>query len=366
MNILFLTNHLNIGGISSYLLSLTKGLIERGHNIYLASGKGELREEFIKNKAHYFELPLNTKAEISPNVLVSFFKLLPILKDKRIDVIHANTRVTQVLAKLVWAKTGIPFVSTCHGFFKKRFFRLIFPCWGNRVIAISQQVLSHLKDDFKVKEELIRLVRNGIDSDRFSPVTSDTKKTMKDKFVLGPGPVIGIVARLSVVKGHEFLIKAMKLVLQDYPDAQLVIAGEGKIKDDLINLTKKEAIEKQVFFIPNTLDTREVLSVFDIFVLPSLEEGLGLGLMEAMSMELAVIGSNIGGIKSLIQNDLTGFLFESKDIQGMSECIKILLKDPLKRKVLGANARSFIVKDFSFKQMIIDTEKVYLECVNAS
>ena len=167
MNILYLTNHLNIGGISSYVLTLAAGIKKRGHNVYIASSGGQLLSSFITEGIIYIPIPIKTKSEASYKLLISKFKLLKYIKEKNIEIIHANTRVTQVLSFLIQRYCGRPYVSTCHGFFKKRFFRRIFPCWGNRVIAISESVKEHLIRDFQVKEEDVVVIHNGIDVDRF-------------------------------------------------------------------------------------------------------------------------------------------------------------------------------------------------------
>jgi len=365
MNILYLSNHLNVGGITSYILSLAKGLKSRGHNVFVASSSGDCLSKFIQGGISYIPIPIKTKSEIDLKVLFSFFKLLKYIKEKNIDIIHVNTRVTQVLGCLFHRATGKPYISTCHGFFKPKFSRWLFPCWGKRVIAISQQVSEHLRDDFKVDEAKIRLVHNGIDLNRFSIQNSNTKLATKEKFGLNNAKVVGIIARLSEVKGHIYLIEAMKKVLVKIPDAQLLIIGEGKEKKKLLDLIKRLDIEKNVFFVPSANDTIQAFLVMDVFVMPSLKEGLGLSLMEAMAYGLAVVGSNIGGIKTLIQNGENGLLVEPADSNALSRAILELLQDNFKAKALGEKARIFIHKNFSLEEMILKTEKVYLECLNA-
>lgn len=365
MNILYLTNHLNIGGITSYLLSLTEGMKKRGHNVYIASSGGELLLRFTGAGVTYLPLPIKTKSEISYKVLVSKFKLIKYIKEKNIDIIHANTRVTQVLGFLVQRSCGVPYVSTCHGFFKKRLFRRAFPCWGKKTIAISEAVKEHLIRDFKVREQDIRVIHNGIDIEKFQIPDSKSQTDAKKKLGLGEGPVIGIIARLSEEKGHTYLIKAMRGVVNNFGQAQLLIAGEGRTKKDLETLVRGEGLGKNVFFLPSVMDTREVLSCLDVFVLPSLKEGLGLSLMEAMASGLAVIGSDVGGIKSLIQHGHNGLKVQPASSAGLSSAISQLLRDPDKAKSLGENARMFISRNFAADKMVLETERVYLECLSA-
>jgi glycosyltransferase involved in cell wall biosynthesis len=189
---------------------------------------------------------------------------------------------------------------------------------------------------------------------------------MKKKLGLGKRPVIGIVARLSEEKGHIYLIKAMQQVIAQIAPAQLLIVGEGRMKDKLVSLVKNMGIEKSIFFLPSVMDTAEILPALDLFVLPSTKEGLGLALMEAMACGLCVIGSAVGGIKSLIQDSYNGLLVELADVQGLSDAILELLRNPDKAKSLGNNARAFIEQNFSQEKMVLETQEVYRECLNAT
>lgn len=372
MNILYISNHLNIGGITSYLLSLATGMKHKGHDVYIASSGGRLLPEFIEKGIIYVPIPIRTKQETSPAIIASMFKLSALIKKRKIDFVHSNSRTTQVLGCLLNRFWGVPHISTCHGFFKRRFFRKVFPCWGQKVIAISEPVKEHLIKDFKVDEKNIVLIHNGIDVDKSRilacPVgrqNPESRMEIKKSLGLGEGPVVGIVARLSDVKGHTYLIEAMSNVLEKIPDAQLLIVGEGKMKEDLVKLVKSLEIEKNVFFIAEVNDTKDVLSVMDLFVMPSLKEGLGLSLMEAMAFGLCVIGTEVGGIKSLIQDGYSGLLARPKDSEQLSRAILGLLQDEQKRKSLGKNAQTFIYRNFPLEEMIQKTEEVYLQCLDA-
>ena len=354
MKILYLVNHLNTGGITSYLLNLTSGMKKKGHDIFIASSTGECLNKFINLGANFIKIPIKTKKEISPSMLFSYLKLKNELRKNKIDIVHSNSRTTQVLGCLLHKYENVVHVSTCHGYFKKRPLRRIFPCWGQNVIAISGQVKEHLIFDFKVDEEKIRVINNGIDINRFY--------TGKD-LVIGSVPVIGIIARLSDVKGHIYLIKAMKIVLEKFPSAKLLVVGEGKMYNVLVNLAKDMNIEKSVKFILHTDDTRVELAMMDIFVMPSLAEGLGLALMEAMACGKAVVGTDVGGIKSLIKNNVNGLLVKPADPESLAGAITQLISEPEKAKIYAREAARFISDNFSLNKMCDETEGVYLECV---
>ena len=366
MKILYLANHLNTGGITRYLLSLSAGLKKRGHDIYIASGSGELEGEFLRQGAICFRMPLTTKCEFAPTVFISFFKLLPLVKIYNIDIIHCNTRVSQVVGCLLSKYSSRPYVSTCHGFFKaRRLSRRIFPCWGDKVIAISGQVRDHLLNDFKVDEKNITVINHGIDINCFTSHNREQALSARKRFGLPDEVnVVGIIARLSDVKGHIYLIQAMPDILRRHPDTLLWIIGDGKMKKELTELVDKLKIKDKVVFTPEARDTASALAAMDIFVMPSLKEGLGLAAMEAMAAGLAVVGSNVGGIKTLIQDGENGLLVPAADSVELAGKISSLLANRALAGRLGENARATIAAKFPYESMITDTERVYSQCLN--
>lgn len=360
MNILYICNHLDTGGITSYLLTLASGLRKKGHNIYIASSGGVKLPQFIAEGINFIPIPIRTKQEVSPKIIFSMMKLLGFIKKNDINIVHSHSRTTQVLGCLLSRVTAVTHIFTCHGFFKPRIFRRVFPCWGKKIIAISEQVKGHLINDFGVAENGIIVIHNGIDVKKFESVPETGKQEAKIRLGLNKGPVVGIVARLSDVKGHIYLIEAFKQVLEKIPDAQLLIAGEGKMKEALVNLAGRLGISGHVFFSPNVEDTRVVLSAMDVFVMPSLKEGLGLALMEALACGLPVAASDIGGIRSLIKNRVNGLLVLPADVGALVKAILELLQNSEEAKAFGRAAKTFINENFSQEKMVSETERVYL------
>jgi len=361
MNILFIANHLNVGGITSYLYTLAGGLKEKGHNVYLASSGGVLTEKFIALGIKHIRVPLMTKKEISPKIIFSFFKLRKQVKKLNIDLVHSNSRTTQVLGDLLSRALAIPHIFTCHGFFRPKLSRRLFPCWGAGVIAISQEVKEHLIADLKLDEKKISVINNGIDTGNFGDFSA--RAGLRKDLGINDAPLVGIIARICDVKGHIYLIRAMRRVMEIFPTAKLLIIGEGKIKNVLIKEVYILGIKENVLFIPEAGNTRDMLAAMDIFVMPSLQEGLGLALMEAMAQGLAVVGSAVGGIKTLIQDRINGLLVGPADVEGLAAAIIELLKDYKLRQGLGIKARKFIMDNFSKERMIDYTEGVYKRCL---
>lgn len=360
MKVLMLANHLNRGGITAYMLGLCRILEKHGDlQFCVASRGGELEREFSGLGIKHIKIPLKTKCEISLKVFLSFFRLFRLTKNE-IDLIHANTRVTQVLAALLSFFSGKPYISTCHGFFKTRFFRRILPCWGQKVIAISDQVARHLMSDFHVNPVRVALIYNGVDVDRFALKPARSVCSLKHDFGLDPEKkIIGHIGRLSSVKGQKYLILAASQLLQKRKDVQFLIIGDGREEADLRVLIHQLALDADVLLCPSVSDTALALSVMDIFVMPSVQEGLGISILEAQASGVAVVGSRVGGIPTVIEDGRTGLLCEPKDAVSLAASMEILLDENVLRETIVINAKARVREKFSLEGMAKKTRDVY-------
>ncbi|MFZ2386065.1 MAG: glycosyltransferase family 4 protein [Candidatus Omnitrophota bacterium] len=374
MNILLLANHMNVGGIANYCFFLGSALKKRGHRVFLACAPAACEGEqanfakFSRAGIIHIEIPIRTKSALSPRVFLSLAKLAPEIGRRRIDILHANTRVTQVLAAGLKNITGRPYLSTCHGFFKPRFLRRVLPFSGSRVIAVSVQVKEHLVRDLCIKPEMIRLVPNGIDSDFFSPglrrsSEKSARSDLRQSLGLPEGRIIGTIGRLSDVKGHLYFIEAMPDISRAFPGAAFLIVGEGRMKEAIVARARERGVLNKLYLRDSVSDTRQALWAMDVFVMPSLSEGLGLSLMEAMSCALPAVGSDVGGIRTLIRHGDNGLLVKPADPPALAAAVKTLLADEQMMSVMGARAREYIRSGFSLEGMAAGTEEVYKECL---
>ncbi len=358
MRILFLANHFNTGGISSYLLTLSRGLMSQGHEVFALTSGGDLVEKFESAGGKHFAFGFRVKSDGDPRIYFS----LPHAKafaQIKVDIIHSNTRATQIMGSSYSRRLGAPHVSTCHGFFKPRFFRRIFPCWGKRVVAISRPVEEHLIRDFHVDPSKVVLIPNGIDLAEFSIPTKEAREAKRRQYNISGGPIVGIIARLSDVKGHVYLIKAFKDVLERFPSAKLLIVGEGSEEKNLRRLVNDLQLSSHVTFFKIVDRTAEMMPLFDVFVMPSLQEGLGLSVMEAQAMGLPVVASRVGGLPDLIEHNRTGVLVEPQNSQTLACAITTVLENPAKAWDMGRSARIFIEKHYGAHQMVQKTTQLY-------
>ncbi len=361
MRILLITTHLNVGGITSYLFALSRQYVRKGHQVFLISSGGTRAEEFERCGVTLVKAAVKTKSELSPRMYCQLPLLVRFIIKNKIDIIHSQTRVTQFLGQALSFFCRIPFVTTCHGFYRTHWFRKAFPCWGKAVVAISTPVKDHLQHDFKVPEAQIFLINNGIDLDFFREIDEASRQKIRRKFNILQTPVIGMVSRLADVKGHSVLIDAMPRIISEFPGGLLFLAGEGKMKAQLQNQAAKLGISDHVIFASVFNPSGAILSLFDVFVMPSIEEGFGLSGMEAQACGLPIVASNVGGIPSFVLHEKTGLLVAPKDPSALAEAIIRFLKDPDFAKQVGAQARKFIQENFSSETMAAKTLQMYQE-----
>jgi glycosyltransferase involved in cell wall biosynthesis len=362
MKVLHLTTHLNIGGITTYILKLIKPLKKTGVETFVLSAGGECTPEFVQAGAQVFELPIRTKNELHPKLYRNLAPVVKIIREHKIDLLHAHTRVTQVMAHFLQRQTGIPVVTTCHGFYKWRLGRWILPAWGDRVIAISQGVGDHLRDYFKIDTAKMTIVNNGVDIEEIDAAFAKHQAAdVKVAYGFNPSdPVIGIVARLVSDKGHDYLLRAVGMLRKKFPTIRLLIVGEGKHRRKLEQLTAELNLEPNVIFCGNVKDVTQPIAAMDIFAFPATwREGFGLSIVEAMACRKPVIVSNIWSLNTLIKSEVTGILIEPKQAVPLAEAIGDLLMDKPRARLIGDRGRQMVEENFSIGRMAQGIVSVY-------
>ena len=324
--VLHLTTHLNIGGITSYIKLLTKEMQKRDYEFYVGSSGGTQEVVLRAQGVHCVHLNIRTKNEVSPKVFLSIWPLIKFIEREKIDLIHAHTRVTQMLSWWVKRFTGIPYVSTCHGFYKRRLGRRLIPGWGDHVIAISNPVEDSLIKDFRVLPHQTTTIFNAIDiPDLVGRYREKDPSAIRLELGLPhDSKVLGIVARIVADKGHEYFLKsAQKLIKYSFPDIKILVVGEGPHMKAMKKLAVKLKIRDSVQFLGNLQDVTRALAVIDIFVLPAIwREGFGLSIIEAMALCKPVIVTNIWSLNELVQNKRTGLLVEPRSVDGLAEAMR--------------------------------------------
>ncbi len=365
-----MTTHLNTGGITTYLLTLTKEQTRAGHEVYLWGSAGSCSEEFRSCTAGVVGDVPRCKSELSPCLWRQLPKLVSFLKENSIEIIHTHTRVAQVLAAVATLFVKTPYLSTAHMFYKRRLGRRLFPCWGRVVIAISQTMRDGLIEIFGEKNlPPVKVVRNGIDVDglRARVARTDREAVRKGYGYQDENLVVLTLSRQIPVKGTHIAIEAFAVARGQIPRIKLLIAGAGdeayirKLKDQVARLQ----LEDDVRFLGNVTETEKPFKVADIFVAPYLwPEAFGLSILEAMAVGLPVIGSNSVGIAELLDHGKRGLLFEESNVPELARCLTDYARSPELRSEMG-QAAACAALDYSSKNMGEQVQRIYEDVLRA-
>lgn len=362
MKILLLTTHLEMGGIPVYVVGLARGLKQRGHRPIVASGGGWLARRLEEEGIPHVRISCRTSGELSPKLwLLALPRLLTVVRRQRPDLIHAHTRVTQMLACVLSRLAGIPYVTTCHGLYRRGIGRRLLKCWGKWVMAVSTPTLDDLVNRHRLTPpHRAVLVRSGVEVERFSrPAPAQAVKDFRERIGLKGSPVVGAVARLSPVKGLDSLLKAVPGLLKGYPNLQVLLIGDGPSKPDLIRLAYELGVAGHLVISHPVEDIRVPLAAMDLFAVPSLDEGFGLGMVEAMAAGVPVVATNRGGPAEIVEDGVSGLLVSPGDPEALGRSILTLLGDPARRARMAQAARERARAQFDLERVVREVEHVY-------
>ena len=369
MIVLQVTSHLNIGGISRYIIALSRELAARSHAVRVASGGGELEPELRALGVPHWTVPLNTSADISLQVARAARQLLRRLRAEPVDLLHAHTRASQVAAAYCARALGVPYVTTWHGLYRPNLGRALWPCAGARTIAISEPVSAHLTGVFRVPAARVRLVLNGVDPDYFA-AAQDPSAVAAFRQAHGlpaDAQVIGSVGRLTSggVKGFDMLLALARRLLEELPRLHVLIVGDGPRRRFLEHMAGTLGLRTRVHFTGPVHDVRIPLALMEVFVFPvRWQEGFGLSLIEAMAAGRPVVATRTGAVPDILGNG-TGLLADPEDVPALAAAVRRLVQDRELAVRLGEAGRARVRDTFSLSRMAEQVEAVYREVIPA-
>lgn len=344
----------DLGGAETFMVSLVDQFTKGGSSICVAANKGKFLNLISEKKIKTYEIPMildiigNLRGLIKTILLLpySFYfysRLLNNFKKDNIDVILMSNFTEKLFVTLIAPFFNIPVVwieyGSLHEVLKKNYYspKVVYRLLNKipkAVIVPSKNTMKSLISDANVSFRKIKLVNLGI-------------KYPKIKKVKKEGFIIGTVSRLAPEKGQEYLIKAMKIVLKQVPDAKLRIIGSGPDESRLRKLIMELSLGKKVE-LPGFVDNLdEEYSKMDIFIFPSVwqMEGFGLVMIEAMSHHLPVIAFDNGPSKEIVDDSKTGIIVSSKNEVNLAKAIVDLAKNKNKRIEMGESGyRKFLEK----------------------
>jgi len=360
-----------LGGGQINLLSLVSSLDKSLFDVLVCSGDGGALVEAVKNRG-ITHIPVSMTKKFSRNTVT---EIVNMLSEFRIDVLHTHGGVAGFYGRWVARKCKIPvIVHTLHGIhylhYKNialKFVYILLEKWFSRftdaVIYVCDSDKTRGNSYRLVREGKSVVIRNGVDFLTFEKAGGEPAEELDVGEELGidlSQPIIGTVARLHRQKGIPYLLEAARLLLQEIPEIQFLIIGDGPWKDRLLEQRNRSGLEKSVHFLGERKDIPQLLSLFDVFVLPSLWEGLPYSLLEAGSSGKPIVATDVDGVKEIITDGKTGILVPPKSPERLAKALLQLITDKDLANRLGVALKEDIKKKYSLSSMVEEVQNLYL------
>lgn len=364
------------GGSGVVATELGKALADRGHQVHFVTYNQPARLDLFSENLFYHEVSVANYPlfDFPPYELALASRLVDVVRHEQLDVLHVHYAIPHAsaafMAKQILMTYGIyiPVVTTLHGtditlVGKDRTFKPVVTFSINQsdgVTAVSQ----NLKDDtykfFDIKKDIL-VIPNFIDLTRFSLKPKDHFK----KAIAPAGEKILVhTSNFRKVKRTEDVVKIFAKVIKKIP-SKLLMVGDGPERSMCEQLCRDLGVTDNVRFLGKQDAVEEILSVSDLFLMPSQSESFGLAALEAMACKVPVISSNAGGLPELNVDGLTGFLKDPGDVDGMAEKAIFILEDEERLAKFKENALAH-AKEFELSTILPKYENFYLEVIEQS
>jgi glycosyltransferase involved in cell wall biosynthesis len=339
--------------IASYFMA--EHLARRGHEVHVITSFDEGLPQESCEKGFYIHRVRMINIRLF-GVLFFWRAIVETIRKIDPDLVHTQSLCSGIPALISKKILKIPYAVWAQGS------DVYHPDWftqltSNMIVKNADSAIALTEDMKRVMQDLydrdIAVVPNGFNIADYPDEPSFEDTATHGKSIL-------FVGRLKSVKGVQYLITSMKKIHEEMPDARLILVGDGEERERLAALSIQLGIQQYVQFIG--IVPHEKVKTFmqqaDVFVLPSLSEGLPIVILEAMACGLPIVASRVGGIPDILTNDTNGYLVEAKDTNDMANKIILLLSDDALRKKISDNNR-LLVKKYAWENVIFKLEKIY-------
>ncbi len=372
MRVLMATMKLDIGGAETHIIELSKALARRGIDVTIASNGGAYEAELEEVGIKHVKIPFHTK---SPSCMLRAYKQLKkLIFSENFDIVHAHARIPAFLCAILSRRYHFRFVTTAHWVFNTRFPYNLLTRWGERSLAVSDDIKSYLIDSYGLNPDNIRVTINGIDLDKFSKDTDCSR--VKSEFNLKDGMTrIVYVSRMDIDRSYAAhkLIEAAEAISAEIENLEIIIVGGGNDYDNI--RAEAEAVntrlkKRLIVTTGSRTDINQFTALGDIFI------GVSRAALEAMACEKpSIIAGNEGYIGIFDEDKLSVSIDTNFCCRGCCETtadtlkadiLTLLKAAPEKREALGNYSRETVQKFYSVDTMADDAIKMYISCIKKS
>jgi len=383
MVILHVITRLILGGAQKNTVLSCQAQVKSGHQVHLAYGpiygpEGSLQAEAEKAGVQLHEISSMRRAVLPVHDLKCYFALRNLIRQIKPDIVHTHSSKAGIIGRAAAWKEHVPaVVHTIHGlpFHDKQ------PRWlhnayvsaerwaarrCHRLIGITNAMCDAFRQKNIGREEQFEVVPSGIDIDAFGEPTASRDVTRKAYGIPSDCPVIGIVARLDPLKGHDDLLTALPRLLEKHPSTRLLFVGDGWHRETLEKRIEDEGLSTSVVLagLVPPMQVPSLLGAMDVMALPSYQEGQGRTLVEALLCDCAVVGYDVGGIGEVCIDHQTGRLVQVGDVNALAEALLWMLDNPQDRDRLARAGRSHVTEHFSAALMCRRLEEIYARLIS--
>jgi sugar transferase (PEP-CTERM/EpsH1 system associated) len=365
LRILHVISYMGRGGAEMGILKLIAGLGD-GFEHRICTTRG-FDADFVRSS--FSEKKMYVAG--SPDLKLQFplFRLARIMRQYRPHIVH--TRNWGAIEAVAAAKlAGVPVViHSEHGYeidmfaglpMRRRLFRRAAYAMADAIFAVTGELRDFHARQAWIRPERVGVMYNGVDTQRFAPCKESRTAMRKELGLPEASFVVGAVGRLVPIKDHQTLLRAAALLPGTGIDVRVLLVGSGP-ECERLQGQATGAFEGRVHFAGDSSRVPEMLNAMDVFVLPSLNEGMSNTLLEAMACGLPVVATSVGGNPEIIENNVNGCLFTPGDAEWLANKLKLLARDPALVHQLGTAARNRAIESFSLSRMLETYRSFYLD-----
>jgi len=349
----------DIGGLESVLVNMINTMPEQSYRHVIISLTESSEFERRINRDDVEVICLHKQAGNDPKIHLKIWQLLRQLKPVCTHTYNISTLEYNVISflagikKRIHAEHGRDIYDLDGSNKKYQYLRRFVNPFVTQWIPVSKELADWLVRDVKLPKPKVNLIYNGIDLELYIPKKHQNKKQF----------IVGTVGRMAAVKDQLTLIKAIEVLITEYPELKNIIrldvVGDGELYSSLQSYIEEYSLTANIKLLGTRNDVANILQSFDIFVLPSLAEGIPLTILEAMATSLPVISTRVGGVPELIENDINGYLISPQDVNSLAIKIRHYIDRPELIKKHGNNGRLKVVGSFSLQAMTDQYLRVY-------
>lgn len=372
-----LVTRLDTGGVPEHVLALLDGLSQRGYVMTVVCREVSERYRVRLEQLGVRIILLDLRRLIHPVAdLRAAWRLYRLLRDENCQVLHMHMSKAALLGGVVGLAARVPVrVNTAHNLgcvaLPQRALRALFWVYDKLLFALTMHAV--ITVSARIKQTIVRMrllsedkahaIPNGIDATPFES-DADARAQVRASLGLAPGDVaVGCVARLVWFKGLDALIDAIPAVVHRHPQARFFIVGDGPLKGELLEQARQLGIADKLSFLGERDDVAKLLSAFDIFVLPSVSEGMPITILEAMAAARPTVATDVGGVGEMIEDHVSGLLVPPRTPRALADALNALVGDAPLRVRMGQAARARLDQHFAQDGMVASTDRLYRDAL---